>query len=580
MESPFRRAGRGGNQRPRGSQVAARTWVRNRLIAGTLTLFVARLILSIFRSGPLLVADEIGYLTNARVLAGGLAGQLDHAPFYRGGYSLLLWPFLELSSDPDVIYHLVLVLNAALAASVFPLLYVLLTRFARIEPRSAIWAALAGAAYPALTVLSQVAMSENALFPLTCVWLIACGGLLAAGEARRRLVSAVGLGASAAALWAVHGRMVTAVAITAVLVAWLGVRRRLEPAVVVCVLVVLAAGMLATHFLNTHLIDHNYGGSAPNETTDRLSSIWQGHGVLTAAANLLGQSWYLLVSTFGLAAVVFAKVGERARSLRGGADTEPLPIVVPILVALTVLLLVVSAGSFPIRTRPDMLIYGRYVEVVTPPLVAFGLAILASRTVAPRIARPLLAFALLTASIALIHLTAADPGDPNRWNISALPFVTAQLGPAILIGAALVAGAGAWLLSQTSVLAPGRLGPLALALFVPIVAYGAWNPVVKSQRAVYPSGWKSPEPVAEANRISSAGYDLSHYDAIGLYAYQWFLPETSVVLFRGAHQPPPSRFFLSARSWPREHPETGSTALWNAVGRNEVLWRERGASTR
>src|SRR6476469_5766837 len=166
------------------------------LIGGTVALFLLRLVLSLLRTGPVLVADEIGYLTNARVIDGGLAGQLEQAPFYRGGYSLLIAPLLELGSDPTFLYHLVLVLNAALAASVFPLLYLLLTRFAGVRPELAIWAALAGAAYPALTVLSQVAMSENALFPLVCVWLIAFAGLLASRAPRPSLLWAAGLGAS------------------------------------------------------------------------------------------------------------------------------------------------------------------------------------------------------------------------------------------------------------------------------------------------------------------------------------------------------------------------------------------------
>jgi hypothetical protein len=572
MGSPLRRAGRGG------SQVSPKAWVRNRLIAGTLALFAARLILSVVRSGPLLVADEMGYLTNARVLAGGLAGQLYNAPFYRGGYSLPLWPLLKLSSDPGVAYHLVLILNAALAASVFPLMYLLLTRFAGVAPHIAIWAALVGATYPVLTVLSQVAMSENALFPLTCVWLIAFGGLLAARDLRGSLLWGVGLGASAAALWTVHGRMVTAVGLTALLVAWLGVRRRLHPAAVVAVLLVLAAGLWAAHLLNTFLIDHNYGGSAANEATDRVSSLWHGHALLTTAANFVGQAWYLVVSTFGLAAVVFARVVARARGAGAGGDQERLPPVIAILVALTVLLLVISAAAFPVRTRPDMLIYGRYVEIVTPLLIALGLAMLAGQRIAPRLFRPLLALALLSAVIVLIRATSADPGIPNRWNVAGLPFVTAQLGPAILIGAAFVAGAGAWLLGRVSVRGPRRLGAVALALFLPVVLYGAWNPVLRSQRDFYPSGWKSPEPVTEAYHIRSVGYDLDHYDTIGLYAFQWFLPHTSVRLFHGGRQPPPSQYFLSGHSWPREHPGKGAAALWSARGQvDQVLWRLGGS---
>ena len=63
--------------------------MKSRLILGTAILFAARLVLSLIRTGPVLVADEIGYLTNARVIVGDLPGQLEQAPFYRGGYSSL-----------------------------------------------------------------------------------------------------------------------------------------------------------------------------------------------------------------------------------------------------------------------------------------------------------------------------------------------------------------------------------------------------------------------------------------------------------------------------------------------------------
>jgi len=97
-----------------------RVWLA--FLTGTLLLFLAR---SAIRGGPVLVADEVGYLGNARAIAGGIGAQLELAP----------------------------VLNAALATA---------------------------AAYPATTVLSQAEMSENALFPLACVWLICFAGLLSA----------------------------------------------------------------------------------------------------------------------------------------------------------------------------------------------------------------------------------------------------------------------------------------------------------------------------------------------------------------------------------------------------------------
>ncbi len=573
--------------------------LRNRLWAGTVVLFAVRLVVSLIRTGPVLVADEIGYLTNARVLTGGIAGQLEQAPFYRGGYSLLIAPVVGLVSDPTVAYHLILVLNAALAAAVFPLLYLLLTRFGGVRAELAFWAALAGAAYPALTVLSQVAMSENALFPLVVVWLIAFGGVLAAQREGHELAWAAGLGAATGALWAVHNRMIVAVVLAVGGLIWLAARRRLRPAATIVGLVVVALAFLGVHFLDGYLIDHNYAGSAPDELSERMDEIFQFGGFRTALANLVGQSWYLLVATFGLAA---AAVWDFCRRQRGIAESHqfrapeqpridavrsdegPAP-VLGVLLALTGLLLIVSAAAFPERTRTDMLIYGRYTEVVAPALIAFGLAAL-SRVLRPfvpdsgekdrhalvdrRLAWPLVAFGALTALVVLIRATASEPDAANRWNISALPFVTVQLGPAILIGAALVAIAGAGLLLLASRRGQRLLGLATIALFVPVIAYGAWNPVRSSQRAVYPAGWESPETAAAGAR--TIAYDLDRYDTIGLYAVQWFLPDSRLLLFEGSREPPPSRFVITDDAWGRER-QRQAKLLWRDPGRDQALWR-------
>ena len=283
-------------------------------------------------------------------------------------------------------------------------------------------------------------------------------------------------------------------------------------------------------------------------------------------ANFAGQTWYLLVATFGLAAIAVADFARRRAPLSG------------VLIALTVLLLAISAAAFPERTRPDMLIYGRYAEVVAPALIAFGLAAL-PQVVRRRPAWPLLGFGALTALVVTIRATAEDPDAANRWNISALPFVTVQLGPAILIGAAIVALAGALLLLLGARRGPVLPGIVAVALFAPVVAYGAWNPVRISQRAVYPAGWTSPQEPAEDAGATTIAYDLDDYDTIGLYSLQWFLPNTKVTLFHGNRERPDSRFVLAGEDWARRH-GVEAAPLWEAAGRDQVLWRvsRRGAS--
>ncbi|HEU5253632.1 MAG TPA: hypothetical protein VFU16_09955, partial [Solirubrobacterales bacterium] len=191
------------------------------------------------------------------------------------------------------------------------------------------------------------------------------------------------------------------------------------------------------------------------------------------------------------------------------------------------------------------------------------------------VAWPLAGFGALTALVVLIRATASDPDAPNRWNISALPFVTVQLGPAILVGAAAVALAGAALLLWASERGERVLGLAALALFLPVLAYGAWNPVRSSERAVYPAGWESPQAVVENVGPSDVAYDLDHYDTIGLYAVQWFLPENQVVLFEGGKEAPPSEVFISDGRWDEEHRGASAQLLWSDAGRDQSLWRLR-----
>jgi hypothetical protein len=515
--------------------------MRSRLWTGATVLFAARLILSLFRTGPVLVADEIGYLTNARVLAGGLPGQLEQAPFYRGGYSLLIAPLVELG-------------------------------FGGVGRELAFWAALAGAAYPALTVLSQVAMSENALFPLVVVWLIAFGGLLSVRRGGREIVWAAGLGAATGALWAIHNRMIVAILLALAGLIWLATKKRIRPAAAAVGVGAIALAFLGVHFLDSYLIDHNYAGSAPDELSERMDDLFRFAGLRTALANLIGQSWYMLVATFGLAA---AAAWDFLRPRRGDGEERPAP-VLGILLALTALLLAISASAFPERTRPDMLVYGRYTEIVAPALVGFGLAALVR--VRRGLGWPLLGFAALTALVLVIRATASDPDAPNRWNISALPFITVQLGPAVLLGAALVATAGAGLLLWSR--GRGRLVPalVAVALFLPVTAYGAWNPVHSSQRAVYPAGWESPGAIVAATGEKTIAYDLDHYDTIGLYTIQWFLPKTELTLFHGKRQPPPSRIVLSGEDWVDRHPR--AEAIWSWPGRDQVLWEASGPGAR
>jgi hypothetical protein len=540
---------------------------RRQLAVGAAVLFVLRLALTAPRSGPVVVADEIGYLTNARVLAGGAAGQMSTAPFYHGGYSLLLAPVLALDGNPNTSYHLVLALNAILAASLVPLVYLLLTRCFDVPSRAAVWPSLAAAAYPSVTIYTQVAMSENLLLPLFTFWLLAVGCFLRAANDARRFAWGAAAAAGAVWLWATHGRMLVVVALTIAVFGASLARRRSAARPALLGLAVVAVGLVAVHVLDDFLITRSYGGHAANEASRRLSNLESIGGVGAFLRNGAGQTWYLLVAPLGIL-LAAASTFRPARLRRRRVSAAELVLALGGLAGLG--LLVESALSFRTIDRPDMLVYGRYTDVVVPPLLALALARLgAGRRV--RTAAAVTAIVAATGVAVLLRASVQPDGLANRWNVASLPSPTFQLGPKVLLAAGLAA-----LIALIAVIAaqrrnPAAVAPLVLLLFVPTTAVIERNPVLTAQSAFYPSGWSSPAAAARGAR--SVAFDTDSTGSV--FVYQWFVANARLVLFSGSSAPPPSRFVISSPEWAAAHRGLHPTPLWDDRGRGVELFRVR-----
>lgn len=143
--------------------------------------------------------------------------------------------------------------------------------------------------------------------------------------------------------------MIVAVAVAVVGMAWLLYSRRIRPAALVAGVVAIALFVLGGHFLDSFIVDHNYGGSATDEFSSRIGELFRFEGIRTALANLFGQTWYLLVATFGLAAVVLAghlREGRRRSEDRAGSP-DPYRSIAAVLLVLTGMLLLISASAFP-----------------------------------------------------------------------------------------------------------------------------------------------------------------------------------------------------------------------------------------
>jgi hypothetical protein len=529
---------------------------RAQLGAGVLAFLVLRLALAVPRTGPVIVADEIGYLTNARVIAGGTPGQLTTAPFYHGGYSVLLAPLLALHLGPTTTYRLVLVVNALLAASLVPLLHRLLVTCFDVPPRVAVWPALAAGAYPSVTVYSQVALSENLLLPLFVLWLLCLGSFV-----RRSAVPwAAGAAVTGVWLWATHGRMIVAPAVTAITLLASAATRRPTLRASLLGLALIVAGVVSVHALDHLLVVRSYGGHAHGEIDQRLATIESLGGIGAFLRNLVGQAWYLVVAPLGVL-VTLLTVPVRRRALRWSSAT-----VVRAALAVTGgALLLESALSFRTVERPDMLVYGRYTEIVVPPLLALALARLAAGT--PYAVGPVVAAVVATTVGTVLLRTTVDPSGPtNRWNIASLPAPARDLAPAVVLAAGLVAAVSAGLVALVR-RRTWLVAPLVLLLFLPTTAVAERNPVLTAQSSFYPSSWRSPTDALAG--VRAAAFDTDSRGSV--YVYQWFAPHTRLTLFSG-NERPKSRFVFAGRAWGAAH---RATLLWYDRVRGAALYRLR-----
>jgi len=140
-------------------------------------LFLLRVALTVPRTGPVVVADEVGYLTNARLLAGGVwPSDVDRALLSRRLPRSCSHPLLAVDGNPaDELSPRARPEHRFLPHRSPPLVYLLLTPCFSVRPRAAVWPSLAAAAYPSVTIYTQVAMSENLLLPLFVLWLLCSG---------------------------------------------------------------------------------------------------------------------------------------------------------------------------------------------------------------------------------------------------------------------------------------------------------------------------------------------------------------------------------------------------------------------
>jgi hypothetical protein len=567
------------------------------LSVGYLLHVAIRLLLARDRSGPVVIADEIGYLLNARVLAGGVPGVLSQAAFYRGGYSLLLAPAFWVTHDPVRAYHAIMLLNALLTSAVFPLLYVFLRRVLAVRQAPALAAAFAAAAYPPLVLNSLLAWSENLLAPLFVLWLLTSYGMVASRRLRTGMLWAAGSGVAVGWLHVTHGRTAPLLALQFLLLLIMVVRRRQTLPLALLAGVAVVAVVVAGDQLNDYLLQRNWGLATSGEFAHLTNVLRQSRGWANLVAVTAGQWWYMAVGSLGLIAVGFAAtlahavrpLADRRRSPAGppgqASSTAAEPVESALIAGLLLaswlgVAVLVGMYMFP-PTRPDHLAYGRYLDPLAPALLAAGLVALPgwwrSRSLPGRVSALVSACALPLVVVLAYGGTRLFGKFSNNYNDLSLPPLAdsvVSLAPArvTLIGITL-----ALALLVMARFSGYLLAAAALVVFLASGSYTTGHLFASTQQQIYDRGMQALRQAADTDggaRIGSRiGYDLSHEHVVGLFVYQYALPEARFVMLRDRDRPPSDlRLIFSSSQWPQAE-RAGARIVWRDPHREQALWR-------
>jgi hypothetical protein len=273
--------------------------------------------------------------------------------------------------NPVTAYRAVLIINAAVSATLMPLAYVAGRRLELGRP-AAYGVAAVTALLPAGFFYAEYAMAD-AIFPvLVLAWLLATHSWLTASTTRGRYAAAVGAALLAGYAYAVHSRgdvIVAGFVAVGALVAW----RRLAPrgtvaAAALALAAAVSGGWLMDRYLSSALYPDGTR-SLSGETEARLRSM---QGMIHVFEMGAGQIWRLVLDSWGLAGV--GLIAAAAVIVRRGTRAD-LRIMAALGVAVTLVIACVAPAALP-SSQSQTWASGRYLDGLIVTFFVVGAVVL------------------------------------------------------------------------------------------------------------------------------------------------------------------------------------------------------------
>lgn len=541
-------------------------------------LLAMQLALALTREQPLYLADEAGYLANARYLSGAAPMPTFHGShFYPFGYSLFLIPAFLLFNNPYTAYSASLVIGIVLMSTVYFSLYYLLTPLLGIPTRVAMVAAFASCLYPPLLLRANFAWAEAAYVPGFMLLIALFGALLRYKTIRLALAFGLLLGF----MYTIHSRSLALLPIGVISLFTLGYLRSLSWKAVSAAVASTALVFLASRVMVEHL--RHAGGTAVPEiaVSPVIAHLLTLEGLLDMVSKVNEQAFYLTISTFGLFFVGILTVGRiLSQSKRAGVAgllEDPARSSLTFFVLIWLGTLVLSAAFLgSIRDETQFLI-GRFIDGISAPFIALGIAgiLLGINRWSHRRAA-ILAGILAGSTLATVYSLSTLL--PNTFEPGVYAYF-ALLGDSSL--ALVVAPAVAAVGFVACTLVRGRWRFLAAGAittpFLFFTAYAYFSYTLPLQDRVVRSSSLAPYIRAYFGTPATIAYDTAAYHPLPYFSYEFLLPHTRFIPFDSSTgELPPASIVISSSTWPQA--ETLGAVFWQAeprvllIGADQALW--------
>ena len=368
-----------------------RRWIVSGAVTAAAVVLI-RLWISRGRDEFSLWPDEPAQLAMARFLGGGVPWMMHDHSTWQPGYATLLSPVQWFTDDPAAVFHAALALNAVLGGAAAWLIVVLVRRLTVLGPRSAAAVATIIALAPAALFTTVFVWSES----LVAVFFLATVIALLRFAESPTIGRGVLAGAGAALAFGTHSRMLPLAVVTIGVAVVAAARKETSLGAAGTVALATVAAIVGVKFYTGFVVDRLWDEpSTTNSLRGAIDHVVDApHTTLLA---LVGQAWYLLVSTVGVVVYGTVELVRAARDRELGPARRDAVLVLVVAVCCIAPSVLFMANRF----RPDQIVYGRYNDVVIVPILVVGLGFLATTTATRRVVT------MMSASIAISIACAA-----------------------------------------------------------------------------------------------------------------------------------------------------------------------------